>query len=301
VQDPIFQRFTIIGAGLMGTSLALALRERGAVGGVVLHDRSGEVLEAAAARDAADAYEASLEEAVAAADVICLAIPVGRVGELVETLSAYLSKKTVLTDLGSVKAVMRPDRLPALPAGVALVPAHPVAGGELAGPQNARGDLFRGTRVVLTPEPEAERAAVEQVAALWRAVGAETREMSPQAHDVALAWMSHLPQAAASILMGAVGLHARENESLYELAGAGLADSTRLAASAPDVWADILLENRAAVGDALDTLLQRLMALAAAVEHGERTAIYELIAEGQAARRRFEAAQSGDGSVESGA
>jgi len=295
VTEQLFQRFAIIGAGLMGTSLALALRANGAVGAVILHDRSGERLDSAAERDAADRYERVLSEAVAGADAVCLAVPVGEVGALVRALAPHLSPGAVLTDMGSVKAVMERDRLADLPESVAVVPAHPIAGAAQAGPGAARGDLFQGARVVLTPEAEAERAPVERVAALWRALGGQTREMAPRAHDAALAWTSHLPQAAASVLMGAVGLRAGENDELYALAGTGLADTTRLAASDPDIWADILIENRVAAGDALDALLQRLMALAAAVEHGERQTISELLAEGRAARQRFEAIRNGQG------
>jgi len=290
---PIFERFAILGAGLMGGSLALALREAGSVGALVLQDLSPSALAAAKARAAADLYEPDPAAAVRGADCVCLAMPVGSFGAVIEAIAPHLAKGALLTDLGSVKSVMLRARHPALPGSVSLVPAHPIAGAAESGIEAARADLFQESRVVLTPESDALREAVERIAAMWRAVGAEPVEMSAEAHDRALAWTSHLPQAAASALMAAIGERADAQSDLFGLAGPGLRDTTRLAGSDPALWADILLENRAELAPALAAIRDRLSALATALEAGDRSKLEQLIAQGQAARRRYDEGADG--------
>ena len=288
--EPVFERFTIIGAGLMGTSLALALKETGAVAHVELCDISPEALKAAAHRHAAHGYEAELATAVRGAEAVCLATPVGAFADLIAAIGPQIAAGAILTDLGSVKAVMARVAHPALPEHVALVPAHPLVGGERSGAGAADGTLYQGARVILTPETGAPRAAVDRIAALWRAVGAETRELPAEVHDAALAWTSHLPQAVASALAATLGDRADAwGEALFALAGRGLDDMTRLAASDPDMWADILLANREAIAESVEGLRERLDALVAALEAGDRAAARDLIEAGQAARRRYEA------------
>lgn len=285
---PAFESFAILGAGLMGGSLALALREAGAVGSLVLQDSSGAALETARARKAADIFEPDPAAAVAGADGVCLAMPVGAFGAAIEALAPHLASGAVLTDLGSVKSAMLRARHPALPESVALVPGHPIAGAAESGMTAARADLFRGASVVLTPEADAPREAVERIAALWGSVGTEVILMTAEAHDRALAWTSHLPQAAASALMAAIGEAAHRREGLYRLSGPGLKDTTRLAGSDPALWADILLENRAEIVAALAAFQTRLSGLAAALEHGDRKALERLVAEGRSAKRAYE-------------
>lgn len=291
--DTLFGRFTIIGAGLMGTSLALALRQTGVVTHVELYDRSPEALKAAARRHAAHGYEHDLATAVRDAGAICLATPVGTFADLVAGMASHLAPGVVVTDLGSVKSVMRRAALPDLPGHAVLVPAHPLAGSEKAGADAADAALFHGALVLLTPDKEAPREAVERIRALWHAVGAETREMPADVHDAALAWTSHLPQVAASALASVLGQRADAwGESLYALSGRGLDDTTRLAASDPDMWADILDANRAHVHEAVVVLRACLDELAAALARGDRAGAHRLVESGRTARRRYEAGRA---------
>ena len=288
--EPIFQRFTIIGAGLMGTSLALALKEKGAVAHVELCDISPEALKVAAHRHAAHGYEPELASAVRGAEAVCLATPVGAFAALVAAIAPQLETGAILTDLGSVKGVMARAAHPTLPGHVALVPAHPLVGGATSGAGAADAALFQGARVILTPEAGAPRTAVDRVAGLWRAIGAEVRELPADVHDAALAWTSHLPQVVASALAATLGDRAEAwGEALFSLSGRGLDDMTRLAGSDPDMWADILLANRDAIAEAARGLRRRLDAFAAALEVADRAAARDLIEAGQAARRRYEA------------
>ena len=288
--EPVFRRFAIIGAGLMGTSLALALRETGAVAHVELCDISPGALKAAAHRHAAHGYEPELATAVRGAEVVCLATPVGAFADLVAAIAPRLGRGAILTDLGSVKGVMARAAHPTVPAHVALVPAHPLVGGATSGAGAADAALYQGARVILTPEAGTPRAAVERIASLWRALGAETRELPADVHDAALAWTSHLPQVVASALAATLGDRAGSwGDALFSLSGRGLDDMTRLAGSDPDMWADILLANKAPIAEAVKSLRHRLDALAAALEAGDRAAARDLIESGQAARRRYEA------------
>jgi len=288
MQEPDFERFAILGAGLMGASLGLALKAAGAAREVRVCDPAPAALQAAGEIGAGHHYTADLAEAVGGAEAVCLAAPVGVFDDLLARAAPLLSRGCILTDVGSVKAVMARRRHPALPRHVALVPGHPIAGAAESGARAARAEMFRGARVVLTPEPEEPRAAVSAIVGMWRRLGAEPVEMTAEDHDSALAWTSHLPQAAASALMSAVGDAAGRRPEIWDLAGPGLHDSTRIAGSDPAIWADILIENRAAAGRALEAYQGRLAALRSALGRGDRAAVRDLVASGRSARRRLE-------------
>ncbi|MGD9765158.1 MAG: prephenate dehydrogenase [Candidatus Binatia bacterium] len=276
-----FERAAIIGVGLIGGSLALAARAAGLIGEVVGLGRSEANLRVGlergildrAVRDAAD---------VGRVDLVVLAVPVRRTAAVAATLAPYVGAGAVWTDVGSVKGMVVEPMEALLGAERPFVGAHPIAGSERAGAAAAAIDLFRGARCVLTPTPRTDAAALARVRGLWEGVGARIEVMSPAAHDRALAWTSHLPHVVAYALVGGL---ARAAGDLGALAGPSWRDTTRVAASSPELWRDIFLANADAVLAAVDGFAAEIERLRAAVAHGDEAALTALLEAAVAAKR----------------
>lgn len=277
----LFERAAIVGVGLIGGSLALAARAAGLIGEVVGVGRSEENLAVARRRGIADRTTTDLAQ-VGRVDLVVLAVPVASVGPTGRALAPVLDPATVVSDVASVKASIVAALEPLLPR---FVGAHPIAGTERSGAAAAEIDLFRGSRCVVTPTPRTDRAALEKVAALWRGVGATVEEMDPRRHDSSLAWTSHVVHALAYTLARAIG---ERDAGLFELAGPSLRDVTRVAASSPELWREILTANADAVSAALREYAGELNELRAAIEERDGGAVLELLRAGRAARLRLE-------------
>ena len=276
---PEVRRVAIVGLGLMGGSLALALRRLPRPPRIVAASADAADLERGLARGVVDDAAPDAAVAVADADLVVYATPVSVTLELLASTRERIRDDAVVTDLGSVK---RPvvGRARAVGLGGRFVGGHPVAGSHRSGLAAARADLYDGARVWLTPA-DAESAgdpaaahALERVAALWRSVGAEPAVIGAEEHDRLMAWASHLPQLAASALASAL---ARAGIALADL-GPGGADTTRIAASPPALWADILRHNADLVHQPLNALQGALAELAAALERGDGEALEDLLA-----------------------
>ena len=279
----LFERAAIVGVGLIGGSLALAARKAGLIGTVVGVGRGEANLATARERGIVDRTTHELS-AIGPTDLVVLAVPLRSTEPVARALLPYLKPGTVVTDVGSVKApiVAKLDALcaPATP----FVGAHPIAGSEQAGAAAADAELFRGARCVLTPTVNTDVHALERVEALWRGVGALVERMTPEAHDRALAWTSHLVHVVAYALAQAIDA---TDPALFRYAGPSLRDATRVAGSAPALWAEILLTNAeavAAAGAVLSTELQRFLD---AVRARDEPALTALLAAGHAARTRL--------------
>lgn len=271
----MIDKLAIIGVGLIGGSLARALKRAGAVREVLGYGRSPENLQRAVALQVIDYAETSLARVAQQADLIVLAVPVGSMAEILAGLAPYLSERTVLTDAGSVKGSVVVAARAALGRHFPrFVPGHPIAGTEKSGVEAALPDLFEGRRVVLTPLPETERAALEQVQAMWRAAGAQVSLMAVERHDQALAATSHLPHVLAYAL---VDLLARldGDRTLFDFAAGGFQDFTRIASSDPVMWRDICLANREVLGPVLRRYRDELDAVLAAIERGDGDRLLE--------------------------
>src|SRR6059036_228471 len=248
---PLFARLTIAGVGLVGGSLAAAARAAGLAGEVVGFGRTEANLRLALERGLADRVTRDPAAAVAGADAIVLAAPVGACAALAAAFRPHARAGALLTDVGSVKQTLVAE-LEAAWAGVGpVVGAHPIAGSEASGAGAARADLFRGRRCILTPTPATDRAALARVRALWEGVGAVVEEMPAALHDEILARVSHLPHLAAYALVAAFGETRVAGRRVLDYAGSGYRDTTRIAASRPELWRDIALANRAALRGAL--------------------------------------------------
>jgi prephenate dehydrogenase len=280
---PARPRVAIVGVGLIGGSIGLALRERGLAEEVVGIGRRMASLEKAAKFGTIDRGTTNLAEGVAGADLAIVATPVATIVDAVRSV-AQASPQASITDAGSTKAeICRALQRPAEGGSSAsavgsgrFVGSHPLAGDHRTGPEYARGDLFDGRTVVVTPQDDTPPGLVQRVQEFWQSLGADVTLLSPEEHDRALAATSHLPHLVAA------GLAAATPEEWLRLTGSGWADATRIAAGDPELWRQIFSQNRGAVIDALRRFEHRLQLLDAAIGSGDEAA---LLTELQEARR----------------
>lgn len=280
----MINRLALIGVGLIGGSLARALRDAGHVREVVGYGRGLANLQRAVELGVADRIETSLSAAVRDADMVVLATPVGSMAEILSAIAPYLAKQAVVTDVGSVKGTIAAAARAALGAKLSgFVPGHPIAGTERTGVEASFSSLFVGRRVVLTPLPETSTEAVTRVRTMWQAAGADVVSMSVEHHDIVLAATSHLPHLLAYAL---VDMLARLDDSreIFSFAAGGFRDFTRIASSDPVMWRDISLANRAAITDMLKKYRAEVDSLITAVAAGDGEKLQSLFARAKVAR-----------------
>jgi prephenate dehydrogenase len=248
-RELLFQRMAVIGVGLIGGSLARACRDRMA-GHVVGLDADPAHLAQAVGLGLVDQV-GDLPGGVAGADLVVVAVPVGAVAEVVRTIAPHLATGCIVTDVGSVKGNLVAEVEAEIPPGRAYVPAHPIAGTERSGPEAASGGLFQGSLCVLTPTSRTPPEALAKVTRLWEGVGCTVVLMDPFRHDQIFALVSHLPHVVAYALMGVMPNRADGGEEFLRFSAGGLRDFTRIAASHPVMWRDILIRNR---GEVLESI-----------------------------------------------
>ncbi|HYF95642.1 MAG TPA: prephenate dehydrogenase/arogenate dehydrogenase family protein [Symbiobacteriaceae bacterium] len=277
----------IWGAGLIGGSLGMAWRRAGVTGRIIGVDPAP--LDEALRRGAIDVAAADPAEAIAAADVIVLAAPVGAIIAQASSHARWVRPGAVVTDVGSTKTEIVRAWEAALPAGAAFVGGHPLFGREVGGVVNASPDLPKGCTWVLTPGARSTAASLNTVRDLAAAAGANVRLMPPEEHDRRVAVASHLPQVAATALAAAALAADRRLGGVLSLAASGFRDTTRLASSPVEIWQDILLTNREAVLEALGDYRRSLDAFEAALRQSDPAAIAEAFSLAHDARRRLQA------------
>ncbi len=274
---PQIRTLAIVGVGLIGGSVGLAVRRRGAVR-VLGVDRDESALRHASEHGMIDEACTDLETAAAAADLIVFCTPVDSIARQVQAAAAACKPGTVLTDTGSTKAAIVRDVEGRLPGGVAFVGGHPLAGSERRGPEHADAGMFEGRVVVLTPTDATPADAVAAVSAFWESLGARVRKMSPEAHDRAVSFTSHLPHLVASALAGVLP------PELVLLAATGFRDTTRVAAGDPALWAAVLEANREEVLRSLGRFEARLAEFRAALAAADGAALTGLLEAGRRLR-----------------
>ena len=257
----------IIGVGLIGGSVGLALRVRGLARRVVGIGRGGASLAEAMRLGAIDQATTDLERGVAEADVVVVCTPVTRIVEDVRRAAEFAPGDVLLTDAGSTKRRIVEALEASEPARAAFVGGHPIAGSERKGPSHARADLFEGRVCVLTPTPKTPADRLDRARRFWGGLGCRIVELDPTAHDEALALTSHLPHAVAAALAASVP------EPLLELAAGAFRDGTRVAGADPSLWAGIFLENRGPLIDALARFRDQLDALGVALRDDDEAAL----------------------------
>lgn len=289
------KQITIVGTGLIGGSIGLALRKQRFSGRIIGLGRRTQTLDKAVAAGCIDEGTTDPHIALAGADLIMLATPVLTIGPMLQRIADWLKGQErssgpgpMVTDAASTKGsiVEAGDRL--LEGLGRFVGAHPMAGSDENGPEAAQADLFIGKPVILTPSDRTDGKALELIEAFWKQLGMRTRRMAPAEHDRIVATISHLPHAVAGMLVRL----AREDGALHA-ASTGFGDTTRIAGSDPALWVDIFLDNRLAVLEALKGLTGRMEEFSQALQSKDGQAIQRLLAEAREARLGWAKGEAG--------
>jgi cyclohexadieny/prephenate dehydrogenase len=284
--EPLFDRLVIVGLGLIGSSLARVARRKNLARTIVAVDRSPEVCERVTALGLADEVHASAEDAVRGADFIILCVPVGACGPVAASMAGDLKPGAIVSDVGSVLQAVVDKVSPHLPADVAFVPAHPVAGTEKSGPDAGFATLFNGRWSILTPPAGTDPAAIERVKAFWEGAGSNVEVMTPAHHDLVLAITSHVPHLIAYNIVGtAADLEEVTQSEVIKFSAGGFRDFTRIAASDPTMWRDVFLNNKDAVLEMLGRFTEDLSALQRAIRWGDGEALFTLFSRTRTIRR----------------
>ncbi len=274
----------IIGVGLIGGSLAIALKHAGKVGRIIGVGRSRSNLETAQQLGAIDEIQVDLKQAVRESDVILLATPVNTIADLLNAVAPEISGSKIVTDVGSVKRGIVNAARDALGKQYSrFVPGHPVAGKEKSGIAAASGDLFENHKVILTPTEETDSDACQTIEKMWAVVGATVKLMNVDDHDRVLSITSHLPHVLAYVMMDFLST-SPERQSCYEMAAGGFYDFTRTASSDPEMWRDISIMNRTRLLEHIAKYQDQLKNVARMIAAGDEKAIEDLYASAKQAR-----------------
>jgi cyclohexadieny/prephenate dehydrogenase len=291
---PVFDRIAILGVGLIGASIARAAREYGAANTIALYDADPAVRQRARELAIGDLFD-DANAAVANAELVVLAVPVGAMGAAAEACAGALKDGAIVTDVGSVKGAVVSAVASKLPPHAHFIPGHPIAGTEHSGPDAGFAALFQNRWHILTPLKDARAeyaAAVDQLEQFWRALGAQVERMDADRHDVVLAVTSHLPHLIAfNIVAMAEDLENVTESEVVKYSASGFRDFTRIAASDPTMWRDVFLNNREAVLEVLGRFSEDLAALQRAIRWGEGDTLYDLF--DRARRMRREVIEAG--------
>ena len=280
-----FARVSIIGLGLLGSSVARAVRAE--MQGVRLtgYDASAETREAARALSLVDDVTDTAGAAVTDAELVILCVPVGVMGEVAAEIAEDLPAEAIISDVGSTKAGILAALTAALPHH-AIIPAHPVAGTERSGPEAGFAALFHNRWCILTPPEGADVGAIGKVQAFWERLGANVEIMEAGHHDLVLAITSHLPHLIAYTIVGtASDLEGVTQSEVIKYSAGGFRDFTRIAASDPTMWRDVFLTNKDAVLEMLQRFSEDLTALQRAIRWGDGDALFDLFTRTRAVRR----------------
>jgi len=268
---------TLIGLGLIGSSLGLALKQGGLAAHISGFARTKTTRARAAELGFVDSVYESAEEAVQKADIIFINTPISAMGRVAQAIAPHMRAGAIVTDTGSVKQAVIELIQPALPVGVHFVPAHPVAGTEHSGPDAGFADLFKTRWCILTPTQKTDSAAVETIKTLWRALGSQVELMDAAHHDLALAVTSHLPHLIAYNMVHTAAARERVlQDEVVKFSAGGFRDFTRIAASNPIMWRDVFLYNQKAILDILTRFTDDLDALRAMIEDQNGEALESL-------------------------
>ncbi len=286
MSTPLYGRVALIGLGLIASSMALAMRRAGLATDITGYARSAETRATALELGLVDSVHATAAEAVAGADLVVLAVPVGAMGALASEIAPALAPGATVTDVGSVKQAVIAAVAPHLPAGVQFIPGHPIAGTEQSGPRAGFAELFDNRWCILTPTPDTDAAALERLRALWNGMGANVDVMEPDHHDLVLAVTSHAPHLIAYTMVGVADDLRRVTDSeVIKYSAAGFRDFTRIAASDPVMWRDVFLTNKAATLEILGRFTEELFALQRAIRRGDGDHLHDYFARTRAIRR----------------
>jgi prephenate dehydrogenase len=283
----LIDHLSIIGVGLIGGSLARALRKAKLVNRVTGCNRNEDTLKKAVELDVIDDYSLNIDEAVTGADVVVIGTPLSTTEKLLPQITKSLKPGAILTDVGSAKGSvvsaarqLMGDQFPR------FVPGHPIAGTEQSGVEASFAELFIDHRVILTPVDETDDKAHKLITEMWQAVGAEVIDLDVKHHDEVLAATSHLPHMLAYALVDCLaGMH--ERDEIFKYAAGGFSDFTRIASSSPDMWHDICFSNRDALLKSLELFSEHINQIKEAVEDSDSAQLLEIFKRAKQARDKF--------------
>ena len=282
---PAFQTVAIIGLGLIGSSIARAVRETSPSIRLAGYDADPDVRKRARELQLVHDIADEPGDAVDGTELVILCVPVGAMGEAAGSIAARIAPGAVVSDVGSSKAAVAETLRAALPSAT-IIPAHPVAGTENSGPEAGFAALFRGRWCILTPEEDEDQAQVERLSTFWAALGAKVEVMDARHHDLVLAVTSHLPHLIAFTIVGTASDLERVTESeVIKYSAGGFRDFTRIAASNPTMWRDIFLSNKDAVLAMLQRFTEDLLHLQRAIRLDDGDTLFELFTRTRAIRR----------------
>lgn len=250
-----FDRVTIIGVGLIGASLALSLRHNNLCGTIIGFGRKEENLSRAKKRGIIDDYSLDVKQACHDSDLIVLATPVSVFEGIIKSIKDIIKKGCLVTDVGSVKGMLVYQIESMIPEGAFYIGSHPIAGSDKSGIDDAKPDLFESALCVITPTENSDTESLRKIAVFWEGIGAKVKFMDPYKHDEIYGAVSHLPHVVAYALVNTIG---DIDSGFIEYAGQGFKDTTRIALSSPEMWRDIVLQNRENLLRFLDIFIENI-------------------------------------------
>lgn len=284
----MFHTISIIGLGLIGSSLARIIMNKRLAERLVAIDINPKVCETVRGLGIAHEATTSLSEGVKGADLVILCVPVGAMGMIGGAIVPFLKQGAILSDTGSVKGAVIEALRPHLPQGVELVPGHPIAGTEHSGPESGFPELFEGRWTILTPLHETALEAVDKVSAFWQECGAKIEIMEPSHHDLILGITSHLPHLIAYTIVGtANNLEDDIKSEVIKYSASGFRGFTRIAASDPTMWRDVFLNNKRAVLEILQRFSEDLSAMQKAIRQGDGDTLFEAFSRSRQIRKQI--------------
>ena len=280
----MIDRLAIIGVGLIGSSLSLALKQAASVGHVVGHGRNLHNLEKGVELGVIDSYDTSIADCVSDADVVVVAVPLGAMPKVFSELKSNISSDAVVTDVGSSKGSVVAAAKVGLGEMISrFVPGHPIAGNEKSGVESGFASLYQSRRVILTPLDETAQDAIDVVAEMWHHCGAIIEYLDVDHHDKVLAATSHLPHMLAYALVHQLS-HLNDHDEIFRYAAGGFRDFTRIASSDPVMWRDVCLSNATALGELIAQYQQELDQIAAAIREQDADELLKLFSRAKSER-----------------
>jgi len=284
----LYEKITIIGLGLIGSSLARGIKETSLTDNLTGFDNNPDAQEPIKQLRLVDHLSDNLIDAVHDADLIILATPVGAYSSIAEIIGEHLKKGATLSDVGSIKGAVFDMLCPHIKEDVHVIPAHPVAGTEQSGPRAGFSSLFHDRWAIITPKKETDNQAVEKLSTFWEALGSNVEIMDPAHHDKVLAITSHVPHLIAYNIVGtAYDLEEVTKSEVIKFSAGGFRDFTRIAASNPTMWRDVFLNNKEAVLEMLGRFSEDLTALQRAIRWGDGDALFEMFEKTRRIRRQI--------------
>jgi cyclohexadieny/prephenate dehydrogenase len=281
-----FDTIALVGIGLIGSSIAREIKDKGLAGSVVVSTRSDATLKRAEELKLGDRYTTSTADAVKDADLVIVSVPVGASGAVAAEIAANLKPGVIVTDVGSTKGSVIAQMGPHMPQGVHFIPGHPIAGTEYSGPEAGFIGLFKGRWCILTPLPETDETAKAKLRTFWETLGSMVDDMDAEHHDKVLAIVSHLPHIIAYNIVGtADDLEAVTESEVIKYSASGFRDFTRLAASDPTMWRDVCLHNKDAILEMLARFSEDLAYLQRAIRWGDGDKLFDLFTRTRTIRR----------------